>query len=428
MLLTFGRSAFAMPPISGVVLAAGSATGSATCAATAKAYKNGSGNSVGVAAPTAAPQRTVFSAGASTGVANRSGTAKADKNGSGGSLSRATPAGTARCAFNSGAGASTGQATPVAAISRRVKVAGGCFCDSGAEGEAQNWALAVPLAANAVAVVWGTFHQVARGGVAAGSSASAIGLRTTQPGGAASTRAVVAGGARLSAAAAGATRNNVIPIGAARRKSGGVGYQDAFGAANCVAQLTNSSALVNPTLQVIAVAVLIAEPEVAYAAAGAAVAEAVATSGDANLLPTTQLGGVTVTVALVGSASTTCFIPSAMGACVVHAAPAAAVSRLAGSGGVVFGLAVEAADATIVRLAAGEVLIESAVSGAPERSARAVGQLALAVALTDAGVQINPLSPSTFVIEVEVPDTVVEAEVPDNIVMVDAIDTLVEAA
>lgn len=430
MLLTFGRSAFAMPPISGVVLAAGSAACSASCGGAGKAYKNGGGSVECVAAPAAPAQRTISASGAAYGMASCVGAARADKNGTGGATAVAGLAGIARCDFNSGAGASAGVVTPAAVASRRIKVSGICLSGATADGEGQNWARVTPLAAEGFAVVWGTFHQVARGTVPAGATLSASAVRILQSAGGSEAQAVTGGEpARLFASAAGATRGNVISIGAARRVSAGVGYQDGFGDVTCAATAANpGGTAVNPTLQIIARAVLTGEGEAAFGAGGAAVARAVVVSGEANLLPTTQLGGVTVSAALVGAASTTCFIPSARGVCTVQAGIAVASVRLAASGGVVLASAADAADATIIRLGGGSLSGAAAVGANGVRVALAYGQLALGAALTDAGVQLNPLSPSSFVIEVGVPHVDIEADVPENLVTVDAIDTLVEAA
>ncbi len=432
MLLTFGRSAFAMPPISGVVLAAGSASASAAVSGNAKASKNGYGGAVGAAAATASPLRTAYSSGqVATGRALPAAAAKYFANAVAAASTKALPAATARCDFNSGAGLGTAKALPNAVAFRifKLTVAGGIFAKAVAEGEGQNWVRVVPLTVQARAHVWGTFHPVAYGDALQASGAQAQAVRTRQSASALGAKALVTSSApKCVASGGGASVAKVIPIAAARHKVGAVGYQDGFGDAVGKAVVAAGAVSTNPVMLIVARAVPQAFAEVAYAVRGDAIAEAITATGESNLLPTIQLGGVIVSSAATGVAMTTCYITSALGQCSVQAHPAAATLRTAAAGGVLLSIAVDAADATVLKLAAGAIELTCTVAGDVLRTAHAGGAGLLAAALADAGVQLNPLGPSTYVIEVELPDNFIEALVPETLVTVDAIDTLVEAA
>lgn len=431
MLLTFGRSAFAMPPISGVVLAAGSASASAAVSGDAKASKNGYGGAVGVVATAASPLRTAYSSGqVAAGRALPAAAAKYFANAVAAATAEALPAATARCAFNSGAGLGTAKALPNAVAFRVIKltVVGGIVATAVAEGEGQNWARVVPLTVQALAHVWGTFHPVAYGDALPASGAQAQAVRTQQSASALGAKALVTSSApKCVASGGGASVAKVIPIAAARHKVGAVGYQDGFGDAVGKAVVAAGVARTNPVMLIVARAVPQAFAEVAYAVRGDAIAEAITATGESNLLPTIQLGGVVVSSAATGVAMTTCYA-SALGQCSVQAHPAAATLRAVAAGGVSLSIAVDAADATVLKLAAGAIELTCTVVGDALRTAHAGGAGLLAAALADAGVQLNPLGPSTYVIEVELPDNFIEALVPETLVTVDAIDTLVEAA
>lgn len=431
MLLTFGRSAFAMPPISGVVLAAGSATARAVTAATAKASKNCAGAVVTRGAPTGNALRTVVASGqGATGRAVATASRRYLAGAKGNAVGKALGAATGTMAANGGRGTAACRALGAATATRNARpaVAGPIFAQAIANAGAQNWARVTALTVIARARVWGTFHEVGGGTTGGTSAATGYAVRTRIVAGMAGTQVLVGGGGRKLASGQGASTAKVVSIAGARRKAGGIGYQDGFGDATGRAAVAAGAVSINPVLLVVAKAVAEAFAEVAYAANGAAIAQAIAEAGEANLVPTTQLGGVVIGAAVTGTAMVTCYITSAVGQCQVQAHPGGATLRAAASGGAALSIAVEAADALVVKLGAGGVVTSSSVTGEALRTAKSAGVAALAAALTDAGVQINPLSPSTYVIEVEVPDTLIEALVPETLVTVDAIDTLVEAA
>ena len=185
---------------------------------------------------------------------------------------------------------------------------------------------------------------------------------------------------------------------------------------------------VAPVLVIIARAVPVASAEVAFCAYAAAECVAAVGNNEANLIPTIGVTGATISSAAVGTAMVTAIVNSAVGQCEVRALPAAASVRSAGAGGIAVSIAAEAADAEVTRLGGGDTSAGAVASADALRMARAAGAVALAAALTDGGVLLNPLSASTYVIEVDAPDNLVEAAVPENLVTVDAFDNLVEAA
>lgn len=429
MLLTFARSAFALPAIDGVVLAAGSATCRANAQATAKADKRGTVACVARGATQAQALRTRAGVGSALARGVAQGASKLSAAGFGAATGRAQPNATPQCDLKA-LGGVLALAAPGAWASRRVRTTGHCYASAGAFALAQNWALVRALPAAARAVVWGTYHPVGRGLAPAGVVITGDALRSVQADGAAPAGALAYTSlpAVNLAAGAGVASAWANPIAGIRRHAAGVGYQDGFGDVVARAQVAGGTVLVHPTLLVVAKAVSAAWAEVARAVRGMARAQALVVSGDANLLlPTTQVGGVTISAALTGAAMVTCYARGS-GQCSIRALPGAAILRTAAAGGVLLAVSTEAAAAEITRPSAGAAAVPATVAATALRTANCTGRAALGVALTDAGVQINPLSPSTYVIEVEVPDTLIEALVPETLVTVDAIDTLVEAA
>lgn len=185
---------------------------------------------------------------------------------------------------------------------------------------------------------------------------------------------------------------------------------------------------VAPVLVIIARAAPVASAEVAFCAYAAAECVAAVGNNEANLIPTIGVTGATISSAAVGTAMVTAIVNSAIGQCQVRALPAAAILRSIGGGGVAVSIATGAAYAEVSSPAAGEMHVSAAVAGDALRTALAAGLTSLAAALADGGVLLNPLSTSTYVIEVDVTDNLVEAAVPENLVTVDAFDNLVEAA
>lgn len=285
------------------------------------------------------------------------------------------------------------------------------------------------IAAEARAWVWGTTFEVGRGVPVTGSATcTAAATRTMQAGGTISNTTVLGAVARKGAAAFGAAGNNVVPIAAARVKRNGVGYQDAFGEAVGRAVAAAGPVSIAPTMLIVARALPQAAAEVAFCAYAAVECVAAVVSGEANLIPTIGISGATISSAAVGSAMVIATVNSAVGQCEVRALPAAASVRSVGAGGIAVSIAAEAADAEVTRFGNGDASTSAVASADALRMARAAGAVALAAALTDGGVLLNPLSTSTYVIEVDAPDNLVEAAVPENLVMVDAFDNLVEAA
>jgi len=410
------------------VLAAGSASCRANAQATAKADKRGMVACVARGATQAQALRTRAGAGSALARGVVQGASKLSAAGFGAATGRAQLTATPQCDLKA-LGGVLALAAPGAWASRRVRTTGHCYASVEASALAQNWALVRALSAAAKAVVWGTYHPVGRGSASAWAAATGDALRSVQADGAAPARALAYTSlpAVNLAAGAGVASAWANPIAGIRRHAAGVGYQDGFGDVVARAQVAGGTVLVHPTLLVVAKAMAAAWAEVARAVRGMARAQALAVSGDANLLPTTQVGGVTISAALTGTARVTCYAQG-NGQCSVRALPGAAILRTAAAGGVLLAVGTEAAVAEVTRPAAGAVAALAAAAAAALRTANCAGRAALSVALADADAQINPLSPSTYVIEVEVPDTLIEALVPETLVTVDAIDTLVEAA
>ena len=430
MLLTFGRSAFALPAISGVSLAAGSASCSATVSGSATAAKKGSGGAVATVARSGTALRTVKPSAACTTRAVVAGSSKKLAAAFGGAVGRGIGGATPTCALKAGSSLAAA-AAPVATATKTAKFvyAGGAFARALADGAGEIRAFAVAIAAEARAWVWGTTFEVGRGVPVTGSATcTAAATRTMQAGGTISNTTVLGAVSRKNAAAFGAAGNNVVPIAAARVKRDGVGYQDAFGEAVGRAVAAAGPVSIAPTMLIVARALPQAAAEVAFCAYAAVECVAAVVSGEANLIPTIGVSGATISSAAVGSAMVMATVNSAVGQCEVRALPAAASARIAGAGGIAVSIAAEAADAEVTRFGDGDASTNVVVSADALRRARAAGAVALAAALTDGGVLINPLSASTYVIEVDAPDNLVEAAVPENLVTVDAFDNLVEAA
>lgn len=430
MLLTFGRSAFAMPPVSGVVLAAGSVVASAGVTGTGRAAKNGLGAAAAVASPVGNPTRHKFAAGQAVAPATLSGAGRLLASVLAAAVARAVNTGAARCDAK-GAGAVVAAPQPTATASRvaRMVVGGRVTATAVVEGEGQNRVRVVPLAVIARASVWGTTHHVGQGAVVCGSGATGQAVRTLNPVAEVAAKATASNVVAIRrAVCAGDVAARAIGVAGVRRKVSGVGYQDGFGDAIGGAVVASGVVNVTPVLLIIARAVLSGRAEVAYSVRGDAVASAQVEAGVANLVPTTQLGGAVVSSAATGTAMVTCYISSAVGVCSVRAHPAAAVLRATAAGGLALSISVDAAQAEVIKIAAGDCTAGAETAADGVRIALAQGRLVIGAALTDADVQLNPLAPATYVIEVEVPDNLIEADVPENLVMVDAFDTLVEAA
>lgn len=431
MLLTFGRSAFALPAISGVSLAAGSAVGSATVSGVATAYKNGIGNPVAAASCSAVALRTVAPSSAVITRAVVAGGSKKLAAAFGGAVGPAYAVATPACVLSAG-GQSFGAAPAAAVAVKTAKpaYAGGVRAAAlvvGASGEVL--ASATAITAQARAWVWGTTFQVGRSDPVVGDSAcSGAATRTQQARGATGDAVVLIAVARKDAAAFGAATNNVVAIGAARFKRSGVGYQDGFGDAVCNALTPTGVVSVTPTALIIARAVPIAAAEVAFRAIAVSVCEALVVSGEANLIPVMGVSGASLGCSVGGSAMVSAIVSNAVGQCSVAALPAGATVRSVAGGGVALSVAADAALAEVMRPVAGWTLCTVSGTGYVFRTARVTGVVSIGAALGDAGVLINPLSAATYVIEVDVPDNLIEALVPDNLVTVDAFDNLVEAA
>jgi hypothetical protein len=429
MLSSIGLHTLGAPPFSGFTSSGGVAGGVAVVAGSATAYKNGVGAAVCTAAASANAYRTaVVSVAVSTATAT--GAASAKNLASGAAQVAAKALG--NCAAKAdkfAVGVASAIATANGALTRTHRGAGTpAYSRAEVVGQGENWAVVNAVPVDCRAAVTGTTFAVAFGSAFASAACGANATRVVSAPSNVVAIAAAGGAAKRGANVAPTSATGVATlIGAPKHKHSGVGYQDAFGDAKCVAATSSGIATVSPTAWIFARAGVTGRAEALRAVFASTTGRAVAVMGVVNTIPAIQLFGGAIAVGEVTNSAVVVAVRAyASVACTASAN--AGTSVAANTAGVATGVSAVYASALVVAPAAGTANALALVSADGVRVCVGQSALIVAIAVTAGGVQLNPLSPSTYLIEVGVVDNLVAIGATDNYVTVGAIDNLVEAA